>query len=124
MASEHHDPGSFWFTLGRVAEADKDLGMQIAALEARMDKLVKATELNGIPILGHILGLSHDPEELARLAKALDRVAPLIAQHDKLKARKAVLETAKNEPNFLAWAFGDFGQELDAFTKEINPGEE
>lgn len=123
MASDH-DPGNFWFTLARVTEADKDLDLQISALESRMDKLVKATELNGIPILGHILGLSHDREELQRLAKAIDRVAPLIERHDKLKAHKAVLETAKNEPNFMAWAFGEFTQELDVFTKEINPGEE
>lgn len=112
---------NFLFSLKRLPEAEKDLDLQMQALEARIDKLVKGVEVNHVPILAHLLQLSHDKEELEKLGKALLRVAPLVEQHDDLAKRKSVFELATKEPNWLAWAFGDFSDEVDTFTDTILP---
>lgn len=120
MADEPKGPEveNFLFSLKRIGEAEKDLDLQIQAIDAAVDKLVRGIEINGINILGHLLNLTHEEAELERLGKALLKIAPLIAKHDDLTRRKSVFELAQKEPGWLAWAFGDFSAELDTLTPE------
>lgn len=115
----------FVFTTDRIEEAAKDLDLQIDAYVQRIDKLVKSVEVNHYNVIGPILNLTHDQELLIKLGETIKRIAPLIAKHDELEARKAVFDLAKRDPNWLQWAFGDFSQEIREFVDrfEANPPE-
>ena len=51
--------------------------------------------------------------ELKKFAKAVDRIADLIESVDQLESRLKIIETAQKDPQWFAFAFGDFSQEID-----------
>lgn len=111
----------FRFTARNIPAAEKELELRINALDARIEKIVHKVSVGGGPILHPILNASRSRTELELLGKALLRVAPLVEELDDLRKRLGVLELAKSDPKWLAWAFGDFGEELDAFLNEVQP---
>jgi hypothetical protein len=63
------------------------------------------------------LQTSHDRSELKKFAKAVDRIADLIEAVDQLESKLKIIETAQKDPQWFAFAFGDFSQEIE---KDIN----
>jgi hypothetical protein len=104
---------SFKFNSSSASFAKAEVELQIEALETRIDNIVKKFTVEGNPVLGLILQLTHNKEELAGLSKGLGRLADIIGPYDELQQRKQLLEIAEKDPNWLAWAFGDFDQEID-----------
>lgn len=109
---------SFKFSFARTKEAEKDIDLQINAIETFLDKITRGVEINGHPVVGYILQLTHEEPDLKRLGEALIKVAPHIKKLDDLKRRKDLFELAAKEPHWLQWAFGDFEAELDQLTPE------
>lgn len=107
------DPSGFRFTLSRATEAERDLDLQIAALDSHIDKVNRTIEVNGIPLITAILGLTHDEKELNRIADALKLIAPYVSKLDKLNLRKKVFNLAREDAFWLESAFGDIDGELD-----------
>lgn len=103
----------FTFTLRNVDSAENDLDLQAEAYESRISKIVDHATINDIKIVGSILGLTHDEDELLMLGKALMRVAPLIKAFDEINQKRELLKLAKNNPSWVAWAFGDFEADLN-----------
>lgn len=104
---------SFRFNASSASFAKAEIELQIEALEVRIETIVKKFTVEGNPILGLILQLTHNQEELVGLSKGLGRLAELIGPYDELQQRKQLLDIAEKDPNWLAWAFGDFNQEID-----------
>lgn len=103
----------FTFSLANVDSAEQDLTLQVQAYEDRIQKLVDHATVQEIPILKHILGLTHDEDELTLLGTALLRVAPLVKTYDELSEKRNLLKVARENPSWVAWAFGDFESDFD-----------
>ena len=105
----------FKIDLDHALTAEGDINLQIEALEMRIQRFIDKCQVRGAPIINHILNLTHDEEELARLGAGLQRVAGLVKTLDTLQDKKRVLEVAKQEPEWMAWAIGDFSDDVDNF---------
>jgi hypothetical protein len=104
---------SFKFSTTSASFAKQEMELQIEALETRIDTIIKRFTIDGNPILGAILQLSHDKGELAGLSKGLGRLSEIIEPYDELLKRKSLVDIAEKDPNWLAWAFGDFDNQVD-----------
>jgi hypothetical protein len=104
---------SFKFNTNSASFARKEIDLQIEALEIRIDNIIKKFTVDGNPIIAALLTLTHNQEELLGLSKGLGRVADLIGPLDELLKRKEVIELAEKDPTWLAWAFGDFDNQVD-----------
>lgn len=104
---------NFYFSLENSKQIKRDLENQIDTLDDRIDKIVDHFTLQDMPVIRFILNLSHDKDELKNIAKALDRVADLIEAKDSLTPKLEVLKAAETDPNWFAWAFGDFSSDVE-----------
>lgn len=106
----------FMFNVDMAANSEQDLTWRIEALEERVSRIVQRTEISSpmgggrVPILMFILSQTHDAEELRVLARALERVGPLLQELDELRSRKNLIEFAKANPNWVAGVFGEFSE--------------
>lgn len=112
MADANHPLTRFSFNTKRALETEKDVQLQINALETRIDRLINKVRVNDLPMLGYIFSQSTDAEELLTLAKALERSAKLLPKLNELKSRARVLELARTDPTWLYWAFGETADEV------------
>ena len=115
---------SFKFSTTSASFAKQEMELQIEALETRIDTIIKRFTIDGNPILGAILQLSHDKGELAGLSKGLGRLSEIIEPYDELLKRKSLVDIAEKDPNWLAWAFGDFDDEIDDAVKKLLQSED
>lgn len=113
--------GPFMFDPGSPNDVDRDVSLKIDALEERISQIVRRIDIKGVPIVGHILHLTRDPEDLQLISKALDRVSRIVPELEDLTKKKQVLETVRSNPHFLAAAFGDFSADIDAIVAEPTP---
>lgn len=114
------DIQNFTFSLRNVDYAENDLELQAQAFEDRISKIVEHATVNDIRIVGSILGLTHNANELTMIGRALERVAPLIETLDEIRQKQALLALAKANPSWVAWAFGDFEREIDAAIERLD----
>lgn len=103
----------FTFSISVAAQVKNDIEAQLNAIDERIDTIVNKVTVDGMPIMKAILQTSHDKKELKRLAKGIDRVADLIENYDQLKNRLSIIETAQTDPEWFAWTFGDFSDQVD-----------
>lgn len=109
----------FYFNVESSKQVKKDLESQISNLDERINKIVDHFTLDDMPIIKLILNVSHEREELKKIAKALDRVADLIELRDSLLPKLKVIETAEKDPNWFAWTFGDFSADIEFSIDQI-----
>lgn len=109
----------FTFDTQAGQETAGELDLEIKALEQRIERIVRRVDIQGIPLLHHILGLTHDRKELIILANCLKRVADLMPELDRLKRKRSFIDVAMNDPHWLAATFADFSEEVET----IIPGE-
>jgi hypothetical protein len=99
------------------AKLKADLQTQLQTLNERIDKIASNVLVGDMPLIRFVLQTSHDRSELKKFAKAVDRVADLIEAVDQLESKLKIIETAQKDPQWFAFAFGDFSQEIE---KDIN----
>lgn len=104
---------NFTFSLTAAKHSMKDLNLQIDAIENRLSHIANRVEIQNIPILKHILGLTMDEKELERLGKALLKVAPLASELAELQKKKQVIEFSINKPGWMASTFADFTEDVE-----------
>jgi hypothetical protein len=90
-----------------------DLQTQLQTLNERIDKIASNVLVGDMPLVRFVLQTSHDRSELKKFAKAVDRIADLIEAVDQLESKLKIIETAQKDPEWFAFAFGDFSQEID-----------
>lgn len=106
---------SFLFSLAAADDAERDLELRVNALRARIDKITDNVRFehtpygNHLPIIEHILRLTPSEEELAALGKALQRMAPIQAEHAKYTKQLEMIRMIKSDPRQVQAFFGDFG---------------
>lgn len=110
---------TFTFSFAKALEAEKDITLQLEALQARIDALIQKARLQEHPVIAIMLSITHDPEELGVVANALQRVAEIIPRIDELKAQKTMLDLARTDPNKLQFLFGDFTTDVDKLLSEL-----
>lgn len=104
---------NFTFSLTAAKHSMKDLDLQINAIEHRLSHIASKVEVQGVPVLKHILSLTMDEKELERLGKALLKVAPAASELTELQKKKQVVEFSVNKPEWMASTFADFTQEVE-----------
>ena len=112
----------FTFSLSSSDYAVNDVRLRVEALETRLRKLddncLVTVNEQRVPLLSSILALSHSRSELRKLGECLTRAAELVEELDKLKAQAKVLDLAKEDPTFFAWAFSDVTNDIDDYLKK------
>ena len=103
----------FTFSLNVATSVKKDLQSQYDSITDRIDNIVNKVTIDGMPMIRLILQSTHDRKELKKLAKGIDRIADLIEIQDNLKSRLTIIETAQKDPEWFAWTFGDFSDEIE-----------
>lgn len=110
---------NFTFSLNLSNKVKVDLESELSAIEERINSIVNKVTVDGMPILKAILQTSHDKKELKRLAKGLDRVADLIEGSDHIKTRLNIIDVAHKDPDWFAWTFGDFSEQIDKHIESL-----
>lgn len=103
----------FTFSVNASKALLQDLENELDALDSRIDRLCNDVLVGGMPIVRFILQSSHDKKELKTLAKAVNRIADIIEQRDKVQSKVTIIQTAEKDPEWFALAFGDFSQEVE-----------
>lgn len=96
-----------------------ELQDQLRTLNERIEKIASNVVVGDVPLVRFVLQTSHDKSELKKFAKAIDRVADLIEAVDQIEGKLNIIEAAQKDPQWFAFAFGDFSQEIDKDIDEI-----
>lgn len=110
---------NFLFSITQGQQARQDLASRITKLQQRVDYINDNMKIKGHPIVELLLQLSRDPDELSKLGECLKRVAVILPELDELKKRKAVLDIAAENPQWLASVFGDYTSFTDKIDDEV-----
>lgn len=105
---------------GDIQNIERDLIARDSALHNRLDKLVRKSSIDGKPVLEMILSVSTDPEELAVLAKCLERVSTFIGDLNNVHKMLALADFLTKEPNLCSSVFGDFSTELPSTLETLD----
>ncbi len=107
---------TFTFNMAAGDSAVKDIEQEISSLEERIARLArrKEVQVNGVPVLQHLIGLTQDRDELRNIGKALIRVAELTPRLQELYKRKSVIEMARDNPRWMMATFADFSDEVES----------
>lgn len=100
-------PLKFIFSPESAGVNAADLKLQVEAMERRIDDLVSKAEVKGVPIVAHILNLTHDVKTLEMVGEITKRVALLMPKLDELRRRKAIVDFAVKNPEEMAALVGD-----------------
>ena len=115
---------SFTFSTAALDHSADDIELQLEAVEIKINRLVDKFPITidgrPFPVIQKIIELCQDEQELLGVAKALERVAGYVPLLDTLKRQRDVIEYAKSNPSWCAWAFGDFDKEIDAIEAEVS----
>lgn len=103
----------FTFSLSAGKHSKKDIELQIEALEHRLSYIANKVEIQDIPIVKHILGLTMDEKEIERLGKALIKIAPLASELQELQKKNQIIEYSLKKPEWMASTFADFSSEVE-----------
>jgi hypothetical protein len=49
----------------------------------------------------------------------MDRLADLIEVYEEAQSKLSVIEAVQKDPNWFAWTFGDFTQEIDQDIEQL-----
>ena len=109
----------FPFSAKASLSVQSELQSQLETLNERIDKIASNVIVGDMPLVKFVLQTSHNKNELKKFAKAVDRVADLIEAVDQLESKLKIIETAQKDPEWFAFAFGDFSQEIDNDLSEI-----
>jgi hypothetical protein len=109
----------FPFSAKASLSVQSELQSQLETLNERIEKIASNVIVGDMPLVKFVLQTSHNKNELKKFAKAVDRVADLIEAVDQLESKLKIIETAQKDPEWFAFAFGDFSQEIDNDLSEI-----
>lgn len=106
---------SFNFSFSMAAKALADIEEEHSNLDQRVSSIIDSEKfyINGFPVLKSVMTLNPSKSDLKKLSKALDRLADLVEIFDNLERKMTVLKTIQSDPNWFAWTFGDFSDEVD-----------
>lgn len=113
---------NFRFSFSMVNDTFKELKENHSKLDSRISQIVDSEKfyINGFPVLRNILHLSPKKNDLKKLSKALDRLADLVEAFDSLESKINLIETVQSDPQWFAWAFGDFSSEVPNHIETIS----
>jgi hypothetical protein len=100
----------FTVDLGSVEEMRDDIKSKMDQLGEQISGLVHKVVIDDVPILMPIFSITKERRDLEKLARALNRVAPLMEEMEKLNRRKHLLDIAVEEPGWMAATLGDFSE--------------
>lgn len=106
---------SFNFSFSRVSKNQSYIEKELDEVTERIIKILDSEkfQVNGFPVLKNIYALGPSRSDLKKIAKACDRLADLVNVINDLQSKMTVIQMAQDNPNWLAFAFGDFKEEID-----------
>lgn len=110
---------NFMFSLDVSLEAAKQTQELKAKYDKAMDEILDSVVISGFPILKQILMLTRDPDDLQLISDGLGRLVKVISGHDELVKRQDILEYAKANPEWFAFAFADVTASMDSDLEKL-----
>jgi len=104
---------NFNFSVKAGLLVKQEIETQLSTLQDRIEKIASNVLVGEMPMVKFVLQTSHDKNELKKFAKAIDRVADLIEAVDQLEGKVNIINAAQKDPEWFAFAFGDFSKEID-----------
>jgi hypothetical protein len=104
----------FTVDLSQVADQREELETRMKELGGQISRIIEKMQIDDNPVLVPILHLTKKRSALEKLARALNRVAPLVDEYDRLHKRMTVLEVASEDPGWLAACLGDFSTDFQS----------
>lgn len=102
----------FTVDLTQLGGARDELETRMKELGDQISRLIERMKIDDTPILVPILHLTKKRSALEKLARALNRVAPLVDEYDRLHKRLHVIEVATEDPGWFASCLGDFSTDF------------
>jgi|694.fasta_scaffold05564_14 hypothetical protein len=113
LPEESKPLSKFTFSLNVATSVKKELQDQFDSITDRIENIINKVTIDGMPMIRLVLQSTHNKKELKKLAKGIDRIADLIEVQDNLKSRLSIIDTAQKDPEWFAWTFGDFSDEIE-----------
>jgi len=110
----------FVFSLSAAEEALTQTSAILARYDSSLSDIVERVTIRGAPIISQILMFTRDSEDLDLLADALKRVSKIIEAHDEVQKRVQILEFAKENPEWMKWAFADLASNVESAVETLD----
>lgn len=109
----------FPFSIKASKNARKEIENQLDQINSRIEKILDHFVYSDIPILNYVLKVTTQKSELKKMAKAIDRLADLVAIQEDLSSRLQVVKLLETDPNWFAATFSDYSSEIDKDLSDI-----
>lgn len=110
----------FVFSLTAADNALSETNSILARYDNSLNEIVEGVVIEGVPIVRQLLHFTRDPEDLDLIADALKRVAKIIGGHDEIEKRVQILEFAKENPEWMKWAFADLAPSVESAVETLD----
>lgn len=110
----------FVFSLSAAESALAETSSVLQRYDSSLNDIVERVTIRGVPIITQILMFTRDREDLDLLADALKRVSKIIEAHDQIAKRVQILEFAKENPDWMKWAFADLSVNVESAVDELD----
>lgn len=104
----------FTIDLSTVETQRDTIKEKMDQLGEQISNIVHKVVIDDVPILMPIFQVTKERRQLEKLARALNRAAPLLEELEKLNRRKHLLDIAVEEPGWMAATLGDFSGVFNA----------
>lgn len=111
----------FNFSFALAEKAKAEIEQEHEKILERISNIAESEKfyINGFPVLKNIIHLNPKKQDLKKLAKAIDRLSDLIEIFEELDSKINLINTVQKNPNWFAWTFGDFSQDIDATINQL-----
>jgi len=112
---------NFNFSFELAEQAKKEIEQEHSKILERISNITESEKffLNGFPVLKNIVNLNPKKQDLKKLAKALDRLSELLEIFEELDNKINLINTVQKNPDWFAWTFGDFANDVDSVINKL-----
>lgn len=112
---------NFNFSFELAEQAKKEIEQEHSKILDRISNITESEKffLNGFPVLKNIVNLGPKKQDLKKLAKALDRLSELLEIFEELDNKINLINTVQKNPDWFAWTFGDFANDVDSVINKL-----
>lgn len=104
----------------KISPALDELNTQIGAIDRRIYDLIEKFKINEMPIMGPLLQMVQNPDELTRFSKGLERAGVLLNAKKTLETKRSALSALKETPSWFMGTLNDFDDDIESIVATID----
>lgn len=111
----------FTFSFSLAEKAKNELEDSHQKIQERINNITDSEKffVGGFPVLKNIIYLQPSKQDLKKLAKAIERLSELVEVFEELDNKLNVIKTVQTDPEWFAWACGDFTNDVDKAIEQM-----